>query len=807
MTDYTWIGGTSSDSNTAANWSPAAVPTASDNVIFDTATANFDCVWTLSQINNITLNMSNHNLILDLANLEVRGVFHLDGNIAVDSSRVSVLVKFTGSGETLITFDDETAWVNGDTDKAKTTFEILGTASNIMFQNGEYPIVKIGTGTTVSPHVPSAPNNIYTETDFYQLTFAATGKFAETSALVYASDPKEERSKVFRIRSIGTWSVERFEGGKAIWIFYATTAGFELPLSGSNISTATSFESKVAQIQVVATQIGQKIKVPPGPHYLEKLTIDVGVMCICDRQIAELHMTNRPTIDGAWQFVQITDGIYRSAKEDMILPITHGGTGQKNAQDAINALTQVSAATDEYVLTKDTTTGDAIWKAAAGGGGGSSTLSGLTDTTITSPEEPQILVYDDASGTWLNDTNDRLFIRVYNDTASTLSKGKAVYITGFQNANVAKVELAKADSSATMPAVGVIWEDVSAGAEGYIVALGKANGIAANFTAGDTLYVSPTTAGELTNTRPTSASHLVQNVGILFKPDASNAVIKVTGVGRTNDIPNQFTVAGTITASSLITSGGTSSDFVKGDGSLDSNTYLTSYSETDPIFAASEAALLQNGDKAAIDGALQTTGGTMTGEIEGTTITLNAVPADPATDDKVRLGESGATQNMLRIQTNDGYLDIGPNNSGYSHFYTNRNTFYMNKPLVVDGGGQIFAYNDGLKLGTGSSVGAGTVAINVADGSTNVEVVGTLRQGAVASAVLVADGNGDIIGASNLQDIAYLGPGQAQIDGFSPITSGAAWGPPGPPATIQEAIDRIASALANPGFVIGTPIP
>ena len=53
--------------------------------------------------------------------------------------------------------------------------------------------------------------------------------------------------------------------------------------------------------------------------------------------------------------------------------------------------------------------------------------------------------------------------------------------------------------------------------------------------------------------------------------------------------------------------------------------------------------------------ALPKAGGTMTGEIEATTITLNAVPADPATDDKVRIGESGSSSNMLRIKTNNGY--------------------------------------------------------------------------------------------------------------------------------------------------------
>jgi hypothetical protein len=50
--------------------------------------------------------------------------------------------------------------------------------------------------------------------------------------------------------------------------------------------------------------------------------------------------------------------------------IANGGTGQTTQQAAINALTNVSAATAEYVLTKDTATGNAIFKAVSGGGGG-----------------------------------------------------------------------------------------------------------------------------------------------------------------------------------------------------------------------------------------------------------------------------------------------------------------------------------------------------------------------------------------------------------------------------------------------------
>lgn len=60
------------------------------------------------------------------------------------------------------------------------------------------------------------------------------------------------------------------------------------------------------------------------------------------------------------------------------LPIAEGGTGQSTQQAAIDALTAVSGATNEHVLTKDTGTGNAIFKAAAGGGGAHDLLDGST---------------------------------------------------------------------------------------------------------------------------------------------------------------------------------------------------------------------------------------------------------------------------------------------------------------------------------------------------------------------------------------------------------------------------------------------
>ena len=181
-------------------------------------------------------------------------------------------------------------------------------------------------------------------------------------------------------------------------------------------------------------------------------------------------------------------------------------------------------------------------------------LDDLKDVDLgsTIPDQ-QILIYDSATGMWVNEYHDRMFIRVYNNTGSKLNKGSVVYVSGAHNSNVVDVALARADSASTMPCIGFLYTDLNNGAEGLAVTFGKAQGIAANFTDGDTLYVSTTVAGGVTNVKPTGATELIQNVGILVQAHLSNAFIKVTGVGRANDTPNSISISGPITTTGAIT--------------------------------------------------------------------------------------------------------------------------------------------------------------------------------------------------------------------------------------------------------------
>jgi hypothetical protein len=90
-----------------------------------------------------------------------------------------------------------------------------------------------------------------------------------------------------------------------------------------------------------------------------------------------------------------------------------------------------------------------------------------------------------------------------------------------------------------MPALGILEQDLAAGEEGIAITFGKVQGVVTTgFTEGATAYVSPTTPGGIVDSRPTADNHLVQNIGIVMRAHPSNGAIKVTGIGRANDIPN-----------------------------------------------------------------------------------------------------------------------------------------------------------------------------------------------------------------------------------------------------------------------------
>jgi len=135
---------------------------------------------------------------------------------------------------------------------------------------------------------------------------------------------------------------------------------------------------------------------------------------------------------------------------------------------------------------------------------------------------------------------------VHNDTGATLVKGTVVYVSGL-NGNTPEVSLARANSSSTMPAYGLVEEDIADTEDGTVVTFGSLKGLDVSdfgetgitFSLGDTVYISSSEAGKLTNVAPTGEANFIQNIGKIERASpTTNMTIKVGGAGRTNATPN-----------------------------------------------------------------------------------------------------------------------------------------------------------------------------------------------------------------------------------------------------------------------------
>jgi hypothetical protein len=582
MATYIWSATSAGLASTASNWTPTGVPGTGDTASFD-GTSSERCTWDIFNIGEIKHEGTNL-LIFNGTDVSINGL-QINSNSLISVTSATELA-FSGtapykSSSCYILIGATESPYDNATSRGNLTFKIAATGT-IYFDCGEYPILDLSSGTYTPEYVVPSVTNA-TDVKILQLIVRSGVTFAPT-----INPSAESRNKKWITEGSSqnqfVCSATSFDGGYATWTFQATSSGFYVPVSGNVAAYSGTFSFHKMVIGNL-NGVGTWATIGPATRLiLNDLTVETGVSLKADDTTGSaIMLVNRPTIKGTWGFIPIADGYYVYPETGDVLGFSSGGTGL------------TSLGTANQVLATNATANGIEWQTVSGGGSVSSVfgrtgavvategdydLDELGDVDVTSAVETQILRHDGTS--FVNDYNDIFFLRV--KAREAISKGEAVYIFDAHNANVVGVKKARADSSTTMPCIGIAYETLALGDEGLIVAFGKANGIAANFTEGETMYVSPTTAGALTNTKPTGNTHLIQNVGILMKAHASNASVKVTGVGRTNDVPNQFSVTGSITASALVTSGGTVNDFVKGDGSLDSTPYLTS--ESDPVVGA-----------------------------------------------------------------------------------------------------------------------------------------------------------------------------------------------------------------------------
>jgi len=141
------------------------------------------------------------------------------------------------------------------------------------------------------------------------------------------------------------------------------------------------------------------------------------------------------------------------------------------------------------------------------------------------------------------DTAEKVHFPVRNDEGDTIAAGTPLYSRGeIGGSERILVGIADASDPAKMPAIGIAETELTTtgdGKDGFSIMTGTYNTNLSGFTGlaeNDVLYVDA--GGGLTQDKPTG-TNLIQNVGIVLKTNSTICQgLKVSCIGRTNDVPN-----------------------------------------------------------------------------------------------------------------------------------------------------------------------------------------------------------------------------------------------------------------------------
>lgn len=127
-------------------------------------------------------------------------------------------------------------------------------------------------------------------------------------------------------------------------------------------------------------------------------------------------------------------------------------------------------------------------------------------------------------------------IRVYNNSGGVISNGAIVYASGKENTeDRLTVALAQADSAVTSRVLGTSTHDIADNSFGFITQFGYVHGVDTSaFADGDTIFLSPTTAGGYTTVEPSSPNISVF-LGFVVDSDVSGNLF-MTSLGNTSGI-------------------------------------------------------------------------------------------------------------------------------------------------------------------------------------------------------------------------------------------------------------------------------
>ena len=159
-------------------------------------------------------------------------------------------------------------------------------------------------------------------------------------------------------------------------------------------------------------------------------------------------------------------------------------------------------------------------------------------------------------------------VRVVNKTATNITlleaNYQAVRLTGAQGQRL-KVDLAQATSdSLSAETLGLVTETIANNQEGFVTTSGLVRGINTTGTLqgetwsdGDALYLSPTTAGNITNIKPVAPNHLVIIGYVVYSHNTQGTIfVKVDNGYEIDELHNVLINTGSLTSGQLLVRSG-----------------------------------------------------------------------------------------------------------------------------------------------------------------------------------------------------------------------------------------------------------